>query len=90
MTRKEMAAALEKYIVYYGPIHEDDCPGDDTCDCHYQEVNEGTNAAYEYLRTGRDAEMRALADGLKKALAPELLDLVVLACQVKIAVSEKP
>lgn len=34
---------LKVYAEYNGPIHDKDCPGDDTCDCSYHDVNESVN-----------------------------------------------
>jgi hypothetical protein len=44
-----MAKGLEDYVVYHGGIHDDDCPGDDTCECEYKRLNDGANQACRYL-----------------------------------------
>lgn len=49
VTPKEMAAALNVYIEFFGAVHDDGCPCDDTCDCGGKVVNDGINAAVRYL-----------------------------------------
>lgn len=53
-----MAEMLEAYIVHHGPMHDDDCPGDDTCECSAKPVHDGINAAVRYLQ----AEARSLSE----------------------------
>ena len=40
-----LLAALREMVDYYGPAHEPDCPGDDTCDCKHKPFNDRVNAA---------------------------------------------
>lgn len=47
---EEVAKALEAYVVWHGGIHDDECPGDDTCDCSGKWMNDGANAACKILR----------------------------------------
>lgn len=55
-SRKLMVDALEKYIEWFGGVHEDDCPADDTCDCSGKWINDGVNAAFQELRKGGNSD----------------------------------
>jgi len=35
---------LRAYVQWYGAAHQDDCPGDDTCDCICKPLNDAVNA----------------------------------------------
>jgi hypothetical protein len=35
--------ALKAYIEMYGPLHDEDCPADDTCACSLKWINDGLN-----------------------------------------------
>ena len=50
MTKKEMAQAIEAYATLNGGVHDEDCPGDDTCACQGKWINDGVNAAVKQLR----------------------------------------
>lgn len=55
MSERETALkALTEYIEWHGPLHEDDCPCDDTCDCDFRNVNAGVNLAVRLLSAGAD------------------------------------
>lgn len=47
--RARIAKSLEDYVVYHAGIHGDDCPGDDTCDCEYAQMNADVNEACRVL-----------------------------------------
>jgi hypothetical protein len=49
LTDKQVAQGLEGYVVYHGGIHDDDCPGDDTCECEYKPLNDAANEACRRL-----------------------------------------
>ena len=59
--------ALREYIEWNGAEHdeEEDCPGDDTCDCRYRAMNDGVNAAYHYLE--EHVALRAECERLRAA-----------------------
>ena len=78
--RALMAERLTQYVIYHGAIHEDDCPSDDTCECRWRPVNNAVNAACDYLKVGRENEMRALASALRKCLPPDLFESMLEAC----------
>jgi hypothetical protein len=40
----DMASALMHYVDWFGPAHAEDCPGNDTCDCQGQPINDAVNA----------------------------------------------
>lgn len=42
--------ALETYLEWNGPEHDEDCPADDTCACSLKWVNDGVNEACRVLR----------------------------------------
>lgn len=44
-----MLKAVEAYVEYYGAVHDEDCPADDTCDCSSRWINAGVSAAMHYL-----------------------------------------
>lgn len=46
---RELVKKLEVYVEWNGPEHEDDCPGDDTCDCEYKPMNDGINEVHRFL-----------------------------------------
>jgi hypothetical protein len=48
--------ALERYIEWFGAVHDDECPADDTCSCSWRWVNEGVNAAFRALSRGQTPE----------------------------------
>jgi len=37
--------ALKAYVDYWGGAHDDDCPGDDTCGCSGEPINDAVNEA---------------------------------------------
>jgi hypothetical protein len=41
--------AIKEYVTHFGPKHEDDCPGDDTCSCAFKPMNDGINRAIDKL-----------------------------------------
>lgn len=47
---REAIAGLKKHIEWNGPDHDDDCPGDDTCECSMKPMNDGVNAAYRVFK----------------------------------------
>jgi hypothetical protein len=49
LSNRDVAEALGRYIEYHGPIHGDDCPEDDTCECDWKGLNDGANEAYRRL-----------------------------------------
>jgi hypothetical protein len=49
LSNRDVADALGRYIEYHGPIHGDDCPEDDTCECECKPLNDGANEAYRRL-----------------------------------------
>jgi len=51
MTLTEIADGLERYVVDHGADHDDDCPGDDTCDCSQKPINDAANAACHLIRS---------------------------------------
>lgn len=42
---------LHAYVVDHGADHEDECPGDDTCDCLFAERNAAVNRLIKALIT---------------------------------------
>jgi hypothetical protein len=44
-----LAKGLEAYVVGHGGLHDDDCPGDDTCECSWAPANDAANAACRYF-----------------------------------------
>jgi hypothetical protein len=40
-----LEAALREVVDTFGPWHDDDCPGDDTCDCSAKPLHDQINAA---------------------------------------------
>lgn len=42
--RAEDLLRLRAYVVAQGPIHDDDCPGDDTCECSWKPTLDVVNA----------------------------------------------
>ncbi len=51
-TREEVELH-EAYVVEHGADHDDDCPGDDTCECSFQPRNEAVDAVCRHLLTHR-------------------------------------
>jgi hypothetical protein len=49
---EQVSKALETYVEWHGALHDDDCPGDDTCSCSTQWVNNGVNEACRLIRNG--------------------------------------
>ena len=47
--RAQALEALVEYVAWHGPLHEDDCPCDDTCDCQFKRINAGVNLACRLL-----------------------------------------
>lgn len=47
-TRAEVDLLYE-YVADHAADHEDDCPGDDTCDCDYKARNDAVNACCRFL-----------------------------------------
>jgi hypothetical protein len=45
-----MLEALETYVEWNGPCHDEGCPADDTCNCSQKWVNDGVNSACRFLR----------------------------------------
>ena len=45
-----MAQAIQEYAEWCGGVHDDGCPGDDTCGCSGKWINDGITAAVDYLR----------------------------------------
>ena len=43
--RDELVAAIRTVVEQFGPWHDDDCPGDDTCDCSAKPIHDAVNAA---------------------------------------------
>lgn len=41
----DLLAALKEMAEFYGAMHEDDCPCDDTCECKYKPFNDRINSA---------------------------------------------
>jgi hypothetical protein len=41
--RKKQVEAVQ-YLVGSGPMHEDDCPCDDTCSCEWKQHNDAINS----------------------------------------------
>ncbi len=66
--------ALEAYLVYHGAVHEDECPGDDTCECEWKWMNDGANDSYRLLTAlaGEVATLTARVQRLETALRAEL------------------
>lgn len=46
---------LVQYVQWHGGDHEDDCPGDDTCDCAHKPVNDAANLVCHALPSLLDA-----------------------------------
>lgn len=40
---------LTQYIQWYGAIHENNCPQDDTCECKYKKINDAINRSVDRL-----------------------------------------
>ena len=45
----EFRKAFEDYVVHHGAIHDDDCPGDDTCECSGKRMNDAANEVCRLL-----------------------------------------
>lgn len=43
--RDDAIEALKEYVKWFGPAHDQDCPGDDTCECSGANVNRLVNVA---------------------------------------------
>jgi hypothetical protein len=41
----ELLVALKSVVFHFGPWHDDDCPGDDTCACSAKPIHDLVNAA---------------------------------------------
>jgi hypothetical protein len=48
---RAMSQGLHDYVVWNGPLHDDACPGDDTCACSLKPLNDGANEACRFLRS---------------------------------------
>lgn len=48
-TLQDALDGIDPYIEYHGGIHDDDCPGDDTCDCSGKVINGGLNGGYRLI-----------------------------------------
>lgn len=46
---RHMRDALQTYVEYFGGVHDDLCPEDDTCDCSRKWVNDGVNSTVRFL-----------------------------------------
>jgi hypothetical protein len=46
---KAIGPHLLHYIEWSGPVHAEQCPGDDTCDCLGKEMNDAANALAKLL-----------------------------------------
>ncbi len=40
-----------EYLAHHGSVHDDECPGDDTCDCSGKAVNDGICSVYRFAAT---------------------------------------
>lgn len=49
LTAKDLQDA-EQYVTYHGAIHDDGCPGDDTCSCSAKHMNDGINKVLRFAR----------------------------------------
>lgn len=51
-------ARFEHMIEYYGGHHEQQCPGDDTCECAYKPYNDGINEYHQRADANIIAQVR--------------------------------
>lgn len=52
--RDELLAVLKEYVEWFGAVHGQECPGDDTCACIGGALNERVNAAIRRGDSRRD------------------------------------
>jgi hypothetical protein len=52
----EIAGGLLAYIEWHGPLHDDDCPEDDTCDCSQKRTNDAVNSAYRLIKAMSESD----------------------------------
>jgi hypothetical protein len=66
-TLRTMAENLAKYAEHNGGIHDEDCPGDDTCSCSGKPLNDAANGACRLL-----AQLAPLVDEIPRRVSLHL------------------
>lgn len=54
----ERIVELREYVQANGPMHDKDCPGDDTCSCSRKRINDAVNAMCAYPAAGEGGEAK--------------------------------
>lgn len=68
MQIRQLAAALRAVVENFGPWHDEDCPGDDTCDCSAKPIHDQVNTA---LRGCDHADLKRYASPGSSAPEPK-------------------
>src|SRR5262245_3149612 len=63
---------LKAYVDWFGGVHDDECPQDDTCDCSGKPANDGINGAINYFEDLLTAQSSAVPASAQTAEALSL------------------